>query len=85
MNATITKVVMNYTKKNYFGDEVNWGTKPGRLMSVTYCLSDGTFAVKNTAWPEQHSMRFVGRKSGEGIDWESKKTAKKETRFISKY
>lgn len=79
----ITKIVLNYTTKNYFGDVCDWGNKPGRLMSITYVLENGGFAIKNTSWPQQHTMSFKGPKAA--IDWSSKVTAPRVVRMIEKY
>lgn len=89
----VTRIILNYAETNILGNLVDWGNKPGRLVSVSYVLEEGYVAVKNTRWPMEHTMEFYKngkfasqdfRYGTHEVDWTTKKTAPRSNRMVAK-
>lgn len=87
----ITHTITNYSLFNIVGQLADWGSKPGRIVSISYVCEDGYVALKNCRDPHQFTTDYfkngkcvtpLFRAGSKSIDWESKKSSVKTNRCI---
>jgi hypothetical protein len=87
----ITQIIKNFSKFNIVGQLVDWGTQPGRVVSLSYICDNGYVAVQNRRDPHQFTFDFYKdgknvtqqfRSERLSIDWSTKKDALKSNRCI---